>query len=279
MLVHQSARLHSTALMVTNLDASMFPTIRLPPPTTSENLKRKERKHASTLLFDRILCDIPCSGDGTLRKNPQIWNSWTPQNGNGLHPWVSVSLKFDERVLKDAPHRLQVRILVRAMGMLSPGGRIVYSTCSLNPVENEAVLAAALNATRGQFNLVDVSDHLPGLKRRPGLSHWRVQVAIDNKAKGEKEMRFFDSVEDWQGFLDKSGLNIREKREKSSKVANSLFPPSNATEMNLERRCVQSDITCLHVRRFECHSLMSLRRQYEDISSPSGYGRLLRCCT
>jgi 16S rRNA C967 or C1407 C5-methylase (RsmB/RsmF family) len=44
---------------------------------------------------------------------------------------------------------LQTRILQRAMRMLEPDGRIVYSTCSLNPVENEAVIAAALNSNPG----------------------------------------------------------------------------------------------------------------------------------
>lgn len=76
MLVHQSARFHSTAMMVTNLDASLFPTLKIGD---------KQRR---TLFFDRILCDVPCSGDGTLRKNMQIWNSWQPAIGNGIHPSV-----------------------------------------------------------------------------------------------------------------------------------------------------------------------------------------------
>ncbi|TFK25363.1 cytosine-5--methyltransferase [Coprinopsis marcescibilis] len=144
LLIHQSARLPSPALMVTNLDASNYPSIKIPGPRGPKNL-----------AFDRILCDVPCSGDGTLRKNIGIWRTWGPNDGNGLHS-------------------LQVRILVRAMRLLNyePGARIVYSTCSLNPVENEAVVAAAL-AQNSEFELVDVSDRYPELVRRPGLTDWR----------------------------------------------------------------------------------------------------------
>ena len=53
----------------------------------------------------------------------------------------------------DVSPRLQVRILQRAMRMLEPDGRIVYSTCSLNPVENEAVIAAALSSYPGEDSL------------------------------------------------------------------------------------------------------------------------------
>lgn len=37
------------------------------------------------LKFDRILCDVPCTGDGTLRKNADIWTKWNTANGNNLH--------------------------------------------------------------------------------------------------------------------------------------------------------------------------------------------------
>lgn len=74
------------------------------------------------MLFDRILCDVPCSGDGTIRKAPDIWRRWTPGNGNGLHP-------------------LQLRIALHACQMLKEGGRLVYSTCTFNPIEDEAVVA------------------------------------------------------------------------------------------------------------------------------------------
>ncbi|KAJ7098390.1 S-adenosyl-L-methionine-dependent methyltransferase [Mycena epipterygia] len=145
LLIHQSARLPSPALMVTNLDASIYPGIKVPSASNRTKLE--------TLLFDRILCDVPCSGDGTMRKNLGIWKTWQPMDGNGLHG-------------------LQLRILQRAMKMLAPLGRIVYSTCSLNPVENEAVVACALQSNP-DFRLVDVSAKLPELERRPGLTVWR----------------------------------------------------------------------------------------------------------
>jgi 16S rRNA C967 or C1407 C5-methylase (RsmB/RsmF family) len=37
------------------------------------------------LKFDRILCDVPCSGDGTIRKNIDVWPKWSPANGLFLH--------------------------------------------------------------------------------------------------------------------------------------------------------------------------------------------------
>ena len=74
------------------------------------------------MLFDRILCDVPCSGDGTIRKAPDIWRRWTPGNGIGLHP-------------------LQIRIALQACRLLKVGGRLVYSTCTYNPLEDEAVVS------------------------------------------------------------------------------------------------------------------------------------------
>ena len=142
MLVHQVKRLNSANFMVVNHDAQMFPRIKL--NNTQEYLK-----------FDRILCDVPCSGDGTMRKNVNVWKDFTIGNALGLHP-------------------LQVNILNRGLQLLKKGGRLVYSTCSLSPVENEAVVAAALRKWGGQIRLVDCSNELPGLVRRNGISNWTV---------------------------------------------------------------------------------------------------------
>ncbi|KAF8207412.1 S-adenosyl-L-methionine-dependent methyltransferase [Mycena galopus ATCC 62051] len=105
--------------MVTNLDASIYAQLKVPSVTNPNQLE--------TLSFDWILCDVPCGGDGMMRKNLGIWKTWQPMDGNGLH-------------------ELQLHILQRAMKMLAPQGRVVYSKCSLNPVENEADIACALRS-------------------------------------------------------------------------------------------------------------------------------------
>lgn len=71
MLVHQAKRLNSPNIIITNADASRFP-----------NLVDKEGR---IMKFDRILADVPCSGDGTLRKNIEIWKKWNQANAIGLH--------------------------------------------------------------------------------------------------------------------------------------------------------------------------------------------------
>lgn len=143
MLFHQVKRFDSPALMVCNHDGAFFPNLYL----------NKETKEP--LEFDRILADVPCTGDGTTRKNMDIWKTWSPRAGLGLHP-------------------VQIRILERCLSMLKTGGRIVYSTCSYNPIENEAVVAHILKKYAGKVKLVDVSDRLVGLKYRHGLSQWRI---------------------------------------------------------------------------------------------------------
>ncbi|TKA83230.1 hypothetical protein B0A55_00642 [Friedmanniomyces simplex] len=149
MLVHQVKRLNSPNLIVMNHDATMFPSIELPSQRGSGSGKY--------LKFDRILADVPCSGDGTCRKNPSIWKEWSPQNGLGLYI-------------------TQVRILTRALQMLKVGGRVVYSTCSMNPVEDEAVISSAMERCGGigKVNLLDCASMLPGLVRSEGLTDWSI---------------------------------------------------------------------------------------------------------
>ena len=101
--------------------------------------------------FDRILADVPCSGTGTLARNPEI--KWRLKAGD----------------LHDLQAR-QVAILKSALARLAIGGRLVYSTCSLEREENEAVVDAALEGT-AEFKVTDFRGELEQL-RQSGEMCW-----------------------------------------------------------------------------------------------------------
>ncbi len=112
LLTHQTKRMCSPCLMVTNHEAQAFPRVRaslLGKPAPGSAAAAAAAAEAAigngdteagaedagavtgrvsrddTMLFDRILADVPCSGDGTMRKAPDIWRRWSVNNGNGLH--------------------------------------------------------------------------------------------------------------------------------------------------------------------------------------------------
>ena len=123
-------KIHSPALALAVGNSKNFPFLRHRSQSSSELTEG--------ILFDRILCDVPCTGDGTIRKNPSIWSSWR----------LDYALRL---------HSTQLRLLRRGLRLLRPGGRLVYSTCSLNPIENEAVVLSALRAFPGRVSLEDAS--------------------------------------------------------------------------------------------------------------------------
>ena len=99
--------------------------------------------------FDRVLADVPCSGTGTLARNPEI--KW----------------KLKPEDLRDLQSR-QIAILRAAMRHVAPGGRLVYSTCSLEPEENEHVIVAALQGSsqgRSDFKIIPATVELLRLQQ------------------------------------------------------------------------------------------------------------------
>lgn len=93
------------------------------------------------------------------RKAPELWKKWNIKFSLALHP-------------------LQFAITLRGLKLLKVGGRLVYSTCSLNPIEDEAVVMALVKRCKGAVRVVDVSDKYPKLRRAAGLYDWKV---VDEK--------------------------------------------------------------------------------------------------
>lgn len=97
--------------------------------------------------FDCVLADVPCSGTGTLARNPEIKWRLKPED------------------LLDLQGR-QVAILKAAIQQLAPGGRLVYSTCSLEPEEGEQVVEQASSGV----NVLDITSELSNIRAEIAIS-------------------------------------------------------------------------------------------------------------
>ncbi len=113
---------------------------------------------------------------------------------------------------------IQARIANRSAELLKPGGLMVYSTCSFNPIENEAIVANLLLKFKGQLELVESRHKLPGLKTINGLYTWNLM---------EKSGEIYDTPE-----------QVPEKLRNLMKPY--MFPPELevAKELHLER-CIR----------------------------------------
>jgi len=129
---------------------TMRKLLRVPEGLTLHTLRLDAtRELPFGAAFDRILVDVPCSGTGTLARNPEI--KWRLQASDV------------ERLAE-----VQARILRNALKVLAPGGRLVYSTCTLEPEENEHVVESVLQETDGLRmlagdELISESPHLAPL--------------------------------------------------------------------------------------------------------------------
>lgn len=100
-------------------------------------------------FFDRILVDAPCSGEGMFRKNQEACAEWSLEN-------VRLCAQRQDRILDCAA------------GMLRPGGRLVYSTCTFAPEEDEGSVGRFLRR-HGEFRILPVDKRMAGLEGCDGM--------------------------------------------------------------------------------------------------------------
>ena len=135
--------------------------------------------------FDCVLVDVPCSCEGTSRRFPGILKR---------PPTRRISKRF----------RKQQLLLEAAIRRCRVGGRVLYSTCTYAPEENEAVVDAVLGEISGKVRILPVS--LPGLKSAPGLTAWAGQSFRDDL---RHTIRIWPHLNDTGGFyialLEKMG--------------------------------------------------------------------------
>jgi len=126
--------------------------------------------------FDRVLADVPCSGTGTLARNPEIKWRLKPSDLSDLHG-------------------KQVAILRAGLRQLTPGGRAVYSTCSLEPEENHAVVKEVLQADPNCTRL-DCRSQLEQLRTAGDLASENLDALLDGPY-----LRTLPGVQPCDGFF------------------------------------------------------------------------------
>jgi 16S rRNA (cytosine967-C5)-methyltransferase len=126
--------------------------------------------------FDRVLADVPCTGAGTLARNPEIKWRLNPED------------------IPDLQAR-QIAILNAALKHVAPGGRLVYSTCSLEVEEDEQVIETALKANP-DFEIIPVRQELLRLKNSGELIWPDIDGLIKNNF-----LRTFPGVHPCDGFF------------------------------------------------------------------------------
>ena len=134
-----------------------------------------------------VICDVPCSGDGTLRKNKMIRKKWRIEFG-----------------LEN--HFIQRKILDNAIRQCKNDGYIIYSTCAINPIENEAVVCYIMDKYKDEIELINCSKKLRDMKIkfREGLIKWKVCVDIDKDNNYIWKEKFNEVKNDRKGLIKES---------------------------------------------------------------------------
>ncbi|PKR83675.1 RsmF rRNA methyltransferase first C-terminal domain-containing protein [Heyndrickxia camelliae] len=199
---HMAAKMQQQGLLISN---EVYPARA---KILSQNVERMGIKNAIVTnetpaklaerfpnFFDRIMVDAPCSGEGMFRKDPGAREEWSIEN-------VEVCA---ER---------QLDILGHAATMLRPGGRLVYSTCTFSPEENEGVIS--------QFLKQDSRFEIENVQVYPGFDHGRKEWVSDAAVNMEKTIRIWPQQVRGEGHYIAVLRKIDEEETTKWKYAKSL---------------------------------------------------------
>lgn len=167
--------LHLAALMNNEGRLSAVEPIRPRMYRLAENLKRGGATHVKTYLmdgraverktpdrFDRVLLDAPCSSESRMRiGDEESLRYWSPR-------------KIGEQ------SRKQLGLLSAALRACRPGGRVLYSTCSLAPEENERIVDQAIRRFDGEIEILPFT--IPSVIQRAGLTAWEGEAFMPELA-------------------------------------------------------------------------------------------------
>ena len=154
--------------------------------TRNDAISLCSRLSQKGIKFDKILLDVPCSGEGTLRSSPKTFLMWNP------------------KVIKNLS-RQQKKFLAFALKCLKKGGTLVYSTCTHAPEENEEIVDFALK----NFPVKIENLSLP-IKCRPGITSWK----NDSYSKEvSKTCRIYPQDNDSEGFFVSKMTLLEEIKE------------------------------------------------------------------
>lgn len=206
MMTHQLQRFNTSDLLVVSHDSQVFPNLQ---NNFSDIACTKKSETNLPIKFDRILADVPCSSDAVMRKLPHKWKKWSPKDAFHLH-------------------KLQLSILKKGLALLSIGGEMIYSTCSLSPIENEAIIAEALRLFPNEIELVDCSELFNvedvGIKIREGLTSWKV---------------FIEDPKDYSQIVEVNSIESELAKKNSDLIIESCFNRLDDNKRIELKKCIR----------------------------------------
>ncbi|MCP5095863.1 MAG: RNA methyltransferase [Chloroflexi bacterium] len=176
-------------------------------------------KHAGQ--FDSVLADVPCTCEGTCRKDKSL-----------------LKRRVNSRKLVG----MQAALLRKAVQLCKPGGRVVYSTCTFAPEENEMIVNSILQQANNKMRVVPIT--LPaGFVSSPGLTEWNDEQ-LDPSL--QHTLRIWPHQNDTGGFfvavLEKGEINAKAQRSKDAKEETLASSASASAVLSTSSRlCVEEE--------------------------------------